>query len=104
MFLKMSMFNVLVLEILLLVVVADAARTPKVLNETCIEDGSVGYVGGSPSGVLRTYAYQDSCPDAESIIFSWVENAVLNDPRMAASLLRLHFHDCFVNVSLLSDL
>jgi peroxidase len=26
-----------------------------------------------------------------------VETTVLEDPRMAASLLRLHFHDCFVN-------
>uniref|UniRef100_A0A803N2A6 Peroxidase n=2 Tax=Chenopodium quinoa TaxID=63459 RepID=A0A803N2A6_CHEQI len=93
----MSVFNVLVLELLLLVVVAHAARPPKALNKTCLEDGNVAYSGSSPSGVLRVDAYQDSCPDAESIIFSWVEKAVLNDPRMAASLLRLHFHDCFVN-------
>ncbi|KAL6526470.1 Peroxidase 40 [Orobanche gracilis] len=41
--------------------------------------------------------YLNSCPEAEPIIFSWVEKAVSDDPRMAASLLRLHFHDCFVN-------
>ncbi|XP_051129285.1 peroxidase 40-like [Andrographis paniculata] len=41
--------------------------------------------------------YVDSCPEAEPIVFSWVEKAVSEDPRMAASLLRLHFHDCFVN-------
>ncbi|XP_072969533.1 peroxidase 40 isoform X1 [Typha angustifolia] len=38
-----------------------------------------------------------TCPQAEDIIFSRVEQAVAADPRMAASLLRLHFHDCFVN-------
>ncbi|KAF6165138.1 hypothetical protein GIB67_000722 [Kingdonia uniflora] len=27
----------------------------------------------------------------------WIAKAVTEDPRMAASLLRLHFHDCFVN-------
>ncbi|KAG6594022.1 Peroxidase 40 [Cucurbita argyrosperma subsp. argyrosperma] len=37
------------------------------------------------------------CPEAESIIFYWVKTAIAEDPRMAASLLRLHFHDCFVN-------
>ncbi|KAL6186088.1 hypothetical protein ACLB2K_042210 [Fragaria x ananassa] len=37
------------------------------------------------------------CPEAEAIIFSRVQEAVLEDSRMAASLLRLHFHDCFVN-------
>ncbi|XP_022138605.1 peroxidase 40 [Momordica charantia] len=38
-----------------------------------------------------------ACPEAEAIIFSWVQTAITEDPRMAASLLRLHFHDCFVN-------
>nr|AII99885.1 peroxidase [Cicer arietinum] len=44
---------------------------------------------------LGTGIYQYTCPEAEAIIFSWVEQAVSEDPRMAASLLRLHFHDCF---------
>lgn len=44
--------------------------------------------------------YLNSCPEAEAIIFSWVEKAVSDDPRMPASLLRLHFHDCIVNASL----
>lgn len=49
---------------------------------------------------LGTGIYQYTCPEAEAIIFSWVEQAVSEDPRMAASLLRLHFHDCFVNARL----
>ncbi|XP_045828894.1 peroxidase 40 [Trifolium pratense] len=53
-----------------------------------------GDITGSPLGIG---IYQYSCPEAENIIFSWVEQAVSSDPRMAASLLRLHFHDCFVN-------
>ncbi|KAG6486287.1 hypothetical protein ZIOFF_054857 [Zingiber officinale] len=37
---------------------------------------------------------------AEAIIFSDVQQAVADVARMAASLLRLHFHDCLVNVVL----
>ncbi|XP_052161918.1 peroxidase 2-like [Oryza glaberrima] len=40
--------------------------------------------------------YDTSCPRAMSIIKSTVTVAVNNEPRMGASLLRLHFHDCFV--------
>eukprot|EP00253_Pinus_taeda_P035272 PITA_35272 len=40
--------------------------------------------------------YNTSCPEAEEIIKSVVKDAVDKEARMAASLLRLHFHDCFV--------
>ncbi|XP_061357018.1 peroxidase 40 [Gastrolobium bilobum] len=53
--------------------------------------------GGDTGCPLGTDIYQYTCPEAEAIIFSWVEQAVSEDSRMAASLLRLHFHDCFVN-------
>nr|AGN03454.1 class III secretory peroxidase [Ginkgo biloba]AGN03455.1 class III peroxidase [Ginkgo biloba] len=46
---------------------------------------------------LTPLYYQTSCPTAEAIIRPVVQQAVQRDPRMAASLLRLHFHDCFVN-------
>jgi hypothetical protein len=42
--------------------------------------------------------YAASCPQLESIVAEQVYQASLTDPRMPASLLRLHFHDCFVNV------
>ncbi|KAF5941562.1 hypothetical protein HYC85_019204 [Camellia sinensis] len=66
------------------------AEVTNPLNKACIDGGSF---------LLRIGAYRDSCPEAETIIFSWVERAVTEDPRMPASLLRLHFHDCFVNAS-----
>lgn len=74
----------------MLKIVIAFAETPSTLNETCA--GDIGFV-------LQFNIYQESCPEAEAIIFSWVETAISQDPRMAASLLRLHFHDCFVNAS-----
>ncbi|CAI0554114.1 unnamed protein product [Linum tenue] len=41
--------------------------------------------------------YDDSCPSLTKIVRYGVWTAISNDTRMAASLLRLHFHDCFVN-------
>eukprot|EP00249_Psilotum_nudum_P032944 c49206_g1_i1 orf=337-1326(-) len=51
----------------------------------------------SASAQLTYDFYQKSCPNVFSIVGSVVQNAVKNETRMAASLLRLHFHDCFVN-------
>ncbi|XVF10995.1 hypothetical protein REPUB_Repub07fG0230800 [Reevesia pubescens] len=47
-------------------------------------------------GLLILGYYKETCPLAEEIVSREVEIAVLKDPRMAASLPRLHFHDCFV--------
>lgn len=45
--------------------------------------------------------YVKKCPkiDVYSIVKAEIKKAVAADVRMAASLVRLHFHDCFVNVS-----
>ncbi|KAH7513490.1 hypothetical protein FEM48_Zijuj12G0205800 [Ziziphus jujuba var. spinosa] len=61
---------------------------------TASQEAGYGY-GGEIGGFLRIDLYKFACPEAEAIIFSWVNKAVMEDSRMAASLLRLHFHDCF---------
>lgn len=43
--------------------------------------------------------YKSSCPNVLRTVRREVMNAIKNEMRMAASLLRLHFHDCFVNVN-----
>ncbi|KAF2290769.1 hypothetical protein GH714_015375 [Hevea brasiliensis] len=57
-------------------------------------------------GYLYPQFYDHSCPKAQQIVQSIVAKAVAKEARMAASLLRLHFHDCFVkgcDASLLLD-
>lgn len=56
-----------------------------------------GYGDEDCGDLLGNDVYKDRCPEAEAIIYAGVRLAVFEDPRMAASLLRLHFHDCFVN-------
>ncbi|XP_028109855.1 peroxidase 20 [Camellia sinensis] len=55
-----------------------------------------GIGGSSDGGPLVLDYYKETCPLLEELVQRTVEIAVLRDPRMAASLLRLHFHDCFV--------
>ncbi|XP_068649365.1 peroxidase 43-like [Aristolochia californica] len=52
----------------------------------------LGVVGGQ----LVVGFYSSTCPNAEDIISSVVSEAVQRDPTIAAALLRLHYHDCFV--------
>nr|XP_043620032.1 peroxidase 10 [Erigeron canadensis] len=49
------------------------------------------------NGQLNYYYYYSSCPNLPMIVQYGVWAAMKNDTRIAASLLRLHFHDCFVN-------
>ncbi|XP_078176842.1 peroxidase P7-like [Carex rostrata] len=53
------------------------------------------YVHGQPGQLALTF-YQNSCPNLQTIVRSVVSQAIANETRMAASLLRLFFHDCFV--------
>ncbi|XP_052186985.1 peroxidase 59 [Diospyros lotus] len=41
--------------------------------------------------------YSSTCSDVLKVVRREVQNAIKAETRMAASLLRLHFHDCFVN-------
>ncbi|CAK8530263.1 unnamed protein product [Lathyrus sativus] len=47
-------------------------------------------------GQLQIGFYSNTCPLAESIVHDVVREAALSDPTLPAGLLRLHFHDCFV--------
>ncbi|KAL9243728.1 hypothetical protein vseg_017582 [Gypsophila vaccaria] len=46
---------------------------------------------------LRPSYYARTCPKIELVVRATMKKVVALDPRMAASILRLHFHDCFVN-------
>ena len=45
----------------------------------------------------ETY-YDQTCPRLPNIVRASVKKAIQSDIRAGAKLIRLHFHDCFVNV------
>ncbi|KAJ1688800.1 hypothetical protein LUZ63_012955 [Rhynchospora breviuscula] len=52
---------------------------------------------GSTNGQLSTNYYSYSCPNLFTTVKDVVASAIAKEARMGASLLRLFFHDCFVN-------
>jgi peroxidase len=48
---------------------------------------------------LSSSFYDNSCPGTRDIVRRVIQDARVADARILASLIRLHFHDCFVNVS-----
>ncbi|KAM3355056.1 hypothetical protein ACQJBY_025685 [Aegilops geniculata] len=54
--------------------------------------------GGSPplAKGLSFEFYRARCPQAEAIVFAFLKDAIRKDVGLAAALLRIHFHDCFV--------
>ncbi|GAB2283324.1 Peroxidase 17 [Dionaea muscipula] len=54
-------------------------------------------VAAAPPSELRPGFYSESCPEAESTIRDVIKKAMIREPRSGASVMRLQFHDCFVN-------
>ncbi|KAI4390056.1 hypothetical protein MLD38_002208 [Melastoma candidum] len=57
--------------------------------------GITSLIVGDTSGLSFGY-YHKSCPNFESIVNQKVNQWVKQDPTLAPSLMRLHFHDCAV--------
>lgn len=46
---------------------------------------------------LKVGYYAETCPEAEGVVRGTMARALAREPRSVASVMRLQFHDCFVN-------
>ncbi|XP_057825552.2 cationic peroxidase 1-like [Cryptomeria japonica] len=77
-----------------------SARTVGAIDAAMASDtvATSNVLCSSPAnGQLSSTFYVKTCPKALSIVKAAVKQAVAKEKRMGASLVRLHFHDCFVN-------
>ncbi|XP_031131183.1 peroxidase 3-like [Ipomoea triloba] len=51
---------------------------------------------GSVHAQLKMNFYAQTCPKAEKLVEEYVKEHIPNAPSLAAAMLRMHFHDCFV--------
>ncbi|ERN17295.1 hypothetical protein AMTRI_Chr02g216240 [Amborella trichopoda] len=51
---------------------------------------------GTCHGELKMGFYDKTCPNAEKIVSDFMKEHIPKVPILAASFLRMHFHDCFV--------
>lgn len=75
----------------------------RAISYLCIAIVSV-YLLGSASADLTLGFYSKSCPKAETIVQDYVNKHIPNAPSLAAALIRMNFHDCFVEVRITSFL
>ncbi|XP_068660723.1 peroxidase 24-like [Aristolochia californica] len=55
-----------------------------------------GLIGECSGDALKKNFYKKSCRNAEKIVKNVTERLTAAEPDVAADLLRLHYHDCFV--------
>ena len=58
----------------------------------------ISVLAAAANAQLSPSFYSRSCPNLGSIVRSGMASAVQRERRMGGSILRLFFHDCFVNV------
>jgi peroxidase len=52
----------------------------------------------SPYWPLEIGFYHDKCPQAEAVVKGVMEHAISQNPGNGAAMIRMLFHDCFVEV------
>lgn len=73
----------------------DSSNSPLFFPLFCL----LGFLVGHSLAQLNPSFYAKTCPNLPNIVNAVVAKALQTDARAGAKLIRLHFHDCFVDVS-----
>ncbi|CAI0402782.1 unnamed protein product [Linum tenue] len=57
---------------------------------------TIGLLLCQSNAQLTSTFYATTCPNVSGIVSTVIQQALQSDARIGASLIRLHFHDCFV--------
>jgi peroxidase len=76
---------------------APPSPVPAALLAVCALLAASLHGAGAQQQLSSSY-YDDSCPNVYGTVRRVIQQARAADPRILASLIRLQFHDCFVNV------
>jgi peroxidase len=77
-----------------------ASKAAAALSCALLVVAAAGYYTPPSPGAcgLKVGYYHDRCPKAEAIVKRVVGDAVRRNPGVGAGLIRMLFHDCFVEV------
>lgn len=64
----------------------------------------VGSIGIFADYGLQYDYYHDTCPQAEALISKLMADIIQKDSRVPPRMVRMHFHDCFVRVSIITTI
>ena len=81
---------------------AAVAAKPHVLVACALLLLAVG-CQASPFWPLEIGYYHDKCPQAEAVVKGVMEKAISQNPGNGAAMIRMLFHDCFVEVRALQE-
>ncbi|CAL5095643.1 unnamed protein product [Urochloa decumbens] len=73
-------------------------RPPPLLLVAAAVVVAVTALASSPEAALQVGFYRETCPIAEDVVLEEMKLIVMEDATVAPSLLRMHYHDCFVQV------
>ncbi|CAL5095642.1 unnamed protein product [Urochloa decumbens] len=71
-------------------------RPPPLLLVAAAVVVAVTALASSPEAALQVGFYRETCPIAEDVVLEEMKLIVMEDATVAPSLLRMHYHDCFV--------
>lgn len=74
------------------------------MGQTNNNNNDINITTAAISDRLSLYFYKSTCPRVEQIIEDVIRNQSQKNPGIIPGIMRLHFHDCYITVSLFLEI